>query len=811
MSSDGGSTWTALGSGARTTGGWARTGLSLPSSGTIRAQGRATAGQYNGSSSLIEQVANYGPPAIVTQPTNQTILAGQDATFSVGATGTEPLSYQWRFNGTNLSGASSASCTIINAQLAHGGLYDVVVTNSAGSVTSVVATLTVVLPPPDIGVLVGGTNLVDGVSTVSFGTNQIGQTGPTLTFTVTNTGPGHLTLEAVTLSGSAAADYVLDTSGLAATVAPGGRTSFTVAFRPTGDDLRSATLQIASNDPDESPFDITLSGTGTRMDNGFNPNANNFVYGVAVQADGKILLGGSFTTVGGTGRNRIARLNADGTLDPGFNPNADDSVYSVAMQADGKILLGGYFNTVGGTARNRIARVNANGTLDSGFNPNVNNFVYSVAVQTNGQILLGGNFISVGGVTRYNIARVNANGTLDPGFNPNANGNVWSVAVQADGKILLGGSFTNVGGAMRSRIARVNADGTLDLGFNPNANNVVNSVALQADGKILLGGNFSTVGGIQHNCIARLNADGTPDSGFTPNASNSVSSVAVQADGKILLGGSFTNVCGTARSRIARLNADGTLDPDFNPPNPNSTVYSVALQADGKILLGGGFTTVGATTRNRIARLLNDPATQTLTVPDATQVQWLRGGTTPEVEQVAFELSTDAGSTWTALGSSARISGGWARTGLGLPLSGMIRAQGRATAGQYNGSSSLIEQVASYALPPMGFANTGGDLLLTNGTFQMRLENVPPAGTLVIEASTNLADWWPLFTNTTPTNLVFFTDPDATNYAPALLPGGLDAMKQPGCVLPPGRIAIRASVWWSEGSRSWWRPRKLGP
>ena len=95
----------------------------------------------------------------------------------------------------------------------------------------------------------------------------------------------------------------------------------------------------------------------------------------------------------------------------------------------------------------------------------------------------------------------------------------------------------------------------------------------------------------------------------------------------------------------------------------------------------------------------------------------------------------------------------------------MIRAQGRATAGQYNGSSSLIEQVASYAPPSMEFAIGGGNLLLTNGTFQMLLENVPPAGTLVIEASTNLADWWPLFTNTTPTNLVFFTDPDATNYA----------------------------------------------
>jgi alpha-tubulin suppressor-like RCC1 family protein len=115
--------------------------------------------------------------------------------------------------------------------------------------------------PPDIVVLVSGTNLWDGASTVSFGTNQFGQTGPTLTFTVTNAG-GALTLGAVTLNGSATGDYVLDTSGLTSTVLPGGSTTFTVAFRPTADGLRTTTLQIASNDPDESPFDIALSGTG---------------------------------------------------------------------------------------------------------------------------------------------------------------------------------------------------------------------------------------------------------------------------------------------------------------------------------------------------------------------------------------------------------------------------------------------------------------------------------------------------------------------------------------------------------------------
>ena len=126
------------------------------------------------------------PPTIVSQPQNRTVTMGQSATFSVGANGTPPLSYQWRFNTAPLSGATSSSLTLNNAQTTNAGSYTVVVTNSAGGVISSVATLTVLTP--EIGVVVAGTNLMDGVSTVSFGTNQFGQTGPTLTFTVTNAG-----------------------------------------------------------------------------------------------------------------------------------------------------------------------------------------------------------------------------------------------------------------------------------------------------------------------------------------------------------------------------------------------------------------------------------------------------------------------------------------------------------------------------------------------------------------------------------------------------------------------------------------------
>src|SRR5207248_4876919 len=113
---------------------------------------------------------------------------------------------------------------------------------------------------------------------------------------------------------------------------------------------------------------------------GFDPNANGSVLAVVVQPDGKILLGGNFTTLSPNGgaavtRNRIARLNPDGTLDTNFNPNANLDVNTIAVQADGKILVGGFFTSMGGQTWNHIARLNANGTLDTSFNPNANGAV----------------------------------------------------------------------------------------------------------------------------------------------------------------------------------------------------------------------------------------------------------------------------------------------------------------------------------------------------------------------------------------------------------------------------------------------------
>ena len=440
----------------------------------------------------------------------------------------------------------------------------------------------------------------------------------------------------------------------------------------------------------------------------------------ALQPDGKVLVGGYFSTVGGVSRTLVARLNANGTIDTGFSPNVSGGtgytprVESLVVQPDGKILIGGAFTNVNGTPRNHIARLNADGTLDPVFNPTliqpVGPVVWSIALQPDAKILVGGSFFGNSGMACTNIGRLNADGTYDSTFSQTVDNAVQSVAVQPDGKVLIGGNFTKVGGTTRNRIARLNANGTLDTGFTPaNASSYIGSMAVQTDGKILIAGDFKNMNGLSYNHVARLNADGSLDAGFNPNADGGLAYLALQADGKILITGFFTNVAGTERNYIARLNADGSLDPGFDP-NANSPILAISPQADGQVIVGGGFTTIGGMSRSHLARLLNGSATQAVQIPDGTRLQWLRGGTTPEVEQVTFELSTNSGSTWTGLGNGSRIVGGWQLTGLNLPTSGLIRARGRSATGHYNGGSSLIQQIESFALPDIGVLAAGIDL-----------------------------------------------------------------------------------------------------
>ena len=367
-----------------------------------------------------------------------------------------------------------------------------------------------------------------------------------------------------------------------------------------------------------------LHANGT-LDDSFDPGANGLVFAIEEQADGRILVGGSFTTLGGATRNRIGRLNADGSLDTSFNPGANATIYAMALQLDGKIVVAGEFTMIGGggtgtTVRSKVARLHPNGSVDDTFNPGANSFIFKMAVEPNGKIVVVGDFTTLGGggtgtTTRNRIGRLHPDGTLDTTFNPGTNAQTLAVAVQPDGKILTGGTFTTLGGGTgtttRNRIGRLYADGSLDTSFDPSAaGSSVNALAVQSDGKILVGGDFTQLGGQARSRLGRLHPDGSLDTSFDPAPDNTVTAVALQADGKILVSGQFTLLGGQARSRIGRLNPDGSVDQTFDP-GANDLANALVVQPDGKILVGGQFTTLGGggtgtTARSRIGRLNAD-------------------------------------------------------------------------------------------------------------------------------------------------------------------------------------------------------------
>lgn len=236
------------------------------------------------------------------------------------------------------------------------------------------------------------------------------------------------------------------------------------------------------------------------LDLSFNPvlSDDSFVFAIAVQPDGKILLGGQFANVNGQPRNTIVRLLSDGTLEDTatFNAGAgpDDSVYSIALQADGKILIGGRFSTVNGQPRNNVARLLSDGTLEDSatFNAGTgpSGSVTSFAIQPDGKILMTGSFDTVNGQARSHLARISANGSLDSTFSSGLTSQISCIGLQEDGKILLGGSFPGgIPDFVPLGVIRLGDDAYLRMGMGPGSPSYsVSSTVVQTDGTVLLGG-----------------------------------------------------------------------------------------------------------------------------------------------------------------------------------------------------------------------------------------------------------------------------------------------------------------------------------
>ena len=436
------------------------------------------------------------------------------------------------------------------------------------------------------------------------------------------------------------------------------------------------------------PGIVRLLANGS-VDPAFVPPAGGFVGEeyvvpgtIAVQADGKLVSAGRFVFVGGQPSPSIARFNLDGSLDASFRPGTGAGMGTssgvaevLAVQPDGKVLVGGDFSSVNGVACIGYARLNADGSLDTSFQTGtvtgtpgelqykpVPGVVDAFSIQPDGKIIVAGFFDHLGGLPATNSGRLNPDGSVDLSFLPPPTsgglqaqyGLIQALALQPDGKVLVAGTFSNPA----PNLARFNADGSLDTGFNPalGSGAGVNTVAVQPDGQILVGGDFgfgSSTDVANGSGVARLNPDGSVDASFNVGmgVNGLVTDLALQPDGRIVIGGEFTMFNGVPRGGVARLHADGSLDTSFYPGSGIATgdVEKLALQPDGRILVRGNFASFNGVTLSGLARLNANGSLDYGFVP----------GLTLGSSNYAFALQSD-GNILTGIndGQAVRLEGG---------------------------------------------------------------------------------------------------------------------------------------------------------
>jgi uncharacterized delta-60 repeat protein len=369
---------------------------------------------------------------------------------------------------------------------------------------------------------------------------------------------------------------------------------------------------------------VRLTRTGAFDTTFATPGCESSVNTIELQPDLKCIIGGEFTSVGNVPTRRLARLNDDGSLDLAFTTamgnGPDSGVDALALQADGKILLGGRFQNFNGVARNRLARVNADGSLDTGFSPGTgpDQPVVSIQVQNDGKSIVTGNFTTFNGVARAGIVRLNTDGSVDLSFNPGtgASGLVNGAIIQDDGKIIVYGGFNFFNGQARAKIIRLLTDGSIDTAYAQTTaiNSDIRDAELLPSGKLLIVGVFFEINFVSRRSVARLDVNGAHDTLFNPGtgagyldspANAAVNASGLDGDGKLVVVGEFRQFNNITFNFITRVE---TADP--TPPlvitHPTNLFIltgsnaTFAITASGTALLHyqwrfGGVNIAGAT------------------------------------------------------------------------------------------------------------------------------------------------------------------------------------------------------------------------
>lgn len=573
-----------------------------------------------------------------------------------------------------------------------------------------------------------------------------------------------------------------------------------------------------------SPNFARFNNDGT-LDPSFNSGSgpNDTVFALAVYPTnspfaGKVLIGGAFTSVNNFALSHIARLNGDGSVDTNFDLNlgANDTVRAIVIQIDGRILIGGDFTDVNGVVLNHIARLNADGTVDATFTSNVvagvNSTVQAIAVQADNRIVLAGQFTQGNGVTRNRITRLLPNGAVDTtiNFGAGANDTVDAVVVQpADGMIVLGGAFTLFnnqphdhlvrlyGGSMVGSIIGENGlvvpagsalvhesftppnniidpgeTVTLSFAFTNNAGNDVSNLVATL---LAINGVTSPSGPQSYGPLIVGGPSVSQPFSFTASGANGQSIAAtfqLQSGTNNLGTAVFTYMLGTFTKTFA--NTSLIIINDNTSASPYPSIINVSGVGGSLIKATVTFANLTHSWPADIDALLESPSQQsallmanagggfavhgvTLTFDDAApnplpQTNQIVSGTyrpTAFIPVAEFPAPAPSAPYATNLSGFNRgnPNGPWSLF--------IIDDQGHDDGVISNGWSLNLITASPIASQPLQF----GSLVNSNGTFQLTITG--PLYSTIIQASTNLVNWVPVYTNTPPFT---FTDPNASSY-----------------------------------------------
>jgi len=335
---------------------------------------------------------------------------------------------------------------------------------------------------------------------------------------------------------------------------------------------------------------------------------------LARDASGNVYVGGSFTSYDGVSCNGLVKIAPDGTVDSAFAANvgagAPDEIECIGIEANGDLLIGGSFDSFNGVSALGLIRLNSNGTVDTvnpltlGFISGSSSTVRGLLIDSNGMIIIAGTFWyaydnAVGGF-RSGISRLNSDGSRDDNFEPGTGvhafgsvgslRNVFGLSEAPGGRYLIAGSFSAYNEVNVNDAVIVNSDGSLDTSFSSVAfsGGSIRPALAQDSGRVLIGGWFTEP---DENLVG-LTSSGAVDTSFAGNGGpgGTVYVLADDGRGAVWVGGNFYSYAGESSRPIVKIAGgsspydiwasgrftaaqftSGVTDPEDDPDNDDIT------------------------------------------------------------------------------------------------------------------------------------------------------------------------------------------------------------------------------------------------